>query len=211
VADLVAGAALSGRAVVVGEAGSGWRVSLDDGVDAPVELPVPGDFGGARRSEDGVDVLVAPNDEELLGIWVLPSGPLVCGAELAEGALVLTGELPADGTDWRELALVLRARESAVPGGAPDPVPPPDLDLTAQVSGDRWTVRIPLTGPLGPTDGDWAPLYRRCADAPANDLPFDVSARRRLPRDVAVGDRRLELLPDRHREILRLGRRLAAG
>ncbi|MDG4833758.1 glycosyltransferase family 2 protein [Solwaraspora sp. WMMD1047] len=210
-ADLVAGAALPGRAVLVGEAGSGWRVSLDDGVDPPVELPVPGDFGGTRRSEGGVDVLVAPNDEELLGIWVLPSGPLVCGAELTEGALALTGELPDDGMDWRELRVVLRARESAVPGGAPDLVPPPDLDLTAQVTGDRWTVRIPLTGPSGPADGDWTPLYRRCADAPANDLPFDVSARRRLPRDVAVADRRLELLPDRHREILRLGQRLAAG
>jgi glycosyltransferase involved in cell wall biosynthesis len=210
-ADLVAGAALPGRAVLVGEAGSGWRVSLDDGVDGPVELPVPGDFGGARRSEGGVDVLVAPNDEELLGVWVLPSGPLVCGAELAEGALVLTGELPDDGMDWRALGVVLRARESAVPGGAPDLVPPPDLELAAQVTGERWTVRIPLTGPSGPVDGDWSPLYRRYPDAPANDLPFDVSARRRLPRDVAVGDRRLELLPDRHREILRLGQRLATG
>nr|MDT0660203.1 glycosyltransferase family 2 protein [Micromonospora sp. DSM 115978] len=207
-ADLVAGAALAARSVLVGEAGAGWRVSVDDGPGEPVELPVPANFAGVRHTADGVDVIAAPTDEELLGVWVLPSGPLVCGAELSAGALVLTGELPAGGASGADLHVVLRARESAAPGGAPDRVPPPDMEIPAEVTGTTWTVRIVLGGPSAPADGDWSPLYRSAAGTPV-DLPFDAAARRRLPRDVTVGNRRLELLPDRNREILRLGPGLA--
>jgi CDP-glycerol glycerophosphotransferase len=225
--DLVAAAALTGRPVLVGEAGAFWRVSL--GADAPpaagsgaggargggaVVLPVPTDFSGLRHSADGIDVIAAATDEEVLGISVLPAGPLVGGVELTDGALVLSGDLPAgsppvapDGADpgWRGLRVVLRARESAASSAGPNPVLPADRELPAEVTGDRWRVEIRLIGPCGLPDGDWSPLYRAHVTADPVDLPFLAPAWRDLPRDPVVKGRRLEVLPERNRGVLRVG------
>lgn len=215
--DLVAGAALGDRPVLVGEVGASWRVLFDDGA-GPTDLPVPHDFTGVRYTCEGVDLIAGPTDEEIFGLRVLPSGPVVCGADLVDGALVLTGELPGAGADrGADLRLVLRARETAPPGAGPTPALPADIELSVDVEspvgpdGAVWTARIPLSGPTGPPDGDWSPLYRSRAGGDPVDLPFDVSARRQLPRDVTVGRRRLEILPDRDREVVRLGPRITPG
>lgn len=198
-------AVTGGRVVLVGEAGAGWRVSLAEPGAEPVELPVPADFTGVRQVLGPVELMARPTDDGVLWLRVLPPGPVAAGAELADGTLVLTGGLPSDGEGWAELRILLRHRESGTPVGPPLP----DVVLPAEVRGAWWSVRIPLTGADGPADGDWVPLYRRRPDEMPVDLPFDVSARRMLPRDVNVGIRRLELLPDREREVVRLGPRPA--
>src|SRR5690606_4759219 len=41
-----------GRPVLVGEAGAGWRVTLDDSAGEPLELPVLAGFAGLRHTVD---------------------------------------------------------------------------------------------------------------------------------------------------------------
>ncbi|MEV4757249.1 glycosyltransferase family 2 protein [Micromonospora sp. NPDC049559] len=205
-ADLVGGSALTDRPVLVGEAGAAWRVAFADGDGEARELPVPTDFAGLRHTVGEVELLARPADDEVLWLRALPPGPMVRAAELTDGVLSLSGELPAGpgagaGGGRGELRMVLRRRE----GAGPTELPEPDVILPVEVAGAAWTVRVPLGGEGAPGDGDWLPLYQRDGDAGPIDLPFDVAARRRLPRDVRVGNRRLEVLPDREREVLRLG------
>jgi glycosyltransferase involved in cell wall biosynthesis len=200
-ADLVAGSAVADRPVLVGEAGSGWRVTFADGDGEARELPVLADFAGVRHTMGGVELLARPADDEVLWLRALPPGPVVCAAELTDDVLSFAGELPPGQEGWDDLRIVLRRRETNDPAD----MPPPDIEIPAEAVGGRWTVRIPLTGDSGPADGDWLPLYRRDRDRAPVDLPFDMAARRLLPRDAEVGGRRLEVLPDRERETLRLG------
>ncbi|MEE6263913.1 glycosyltransferase family 2 protein [Plantactinospora sonchi] len=193
------------RTVLVGEAGAGWRVALAEPGAEPVELPVPADFTGVRRLVGPVELMARPTDDGVLWLRVLPPGPVAAAAELTDGVLILSGGLPTEGEGWAELLILLRHRESGTPTGSPLP----DVVLPTEVRGAWWSVRIPLTGAAAPADGDWAPLYRRGPGGMPVDLPFDVSARRMLPRDVNVGIRRLELLSDREREVIRLGPRPA--
>ncbi|GAB3154998.1 hypothetical protein GCM10027290_50490 [Micromonospora sonneratiae] len=200
-ADLVAGSGLGGRPVLVGEAGAAWRVALADANGTTQDLPVPADYPGVRHVVDEVELVARPADDEVLWLRALPPGPVVDGADLTDGVLSFTGDLPAGQPGWGELRIALRRRE----GNDPSEVPPADIEVLAEVADGRWTVRIPLVGEAAPPDGDWLPLYRRDADTAALDLPFDTVARRALPRDVEVRHRRLELLPERGRETLRMG------
>jgi CDP-glycerol glycerophosphotransferase len=205
--DLVSGAGPPERPVLVGELGAGWRVAFADVGGEPQDLPVPADFAGVRHIVGDVELVARPADDEVLWLRALPPGPVVSVADLADGVLSFTGELPAGQPGWEDLRVVLRRRETGDPADAP----PPDIEVPAEVAGWRWTARIQLTGPGEPADGDWLPLCRRDAEASPVDLPFDMAARRLLPRDVEVGERRLELLPDREREVLRLGPPLGRG
>ncbi|MEV4626734.1 glycosyltransferase family 2 protein [Micromonospora sp. NPDC049523] len=199
VAELVAASGLAHWSPLVGEVGAGWRVAYADPDGGAWELPVAAGFTGARQTVGEVEVLARPTDDEVLALRVLPPGPVVHAAELADGMLLFLGELPGGQHDWGDLRIVLRQRT----GADPNEVLPPDLELPAEVSAG-WRVRIPVAGGSGLPDGDWLLLYRQGADASPVDLPFDVAARRSLPRDVAVAGRRLELLPDREREAIRL-------
>ncbi|MGW0432289.1 glycosyltransferase [Micromonospora sp. NPDC003197] len=201
-ADLVAGSGLRDRPVLVGEAGAGWRVSFADvgGGDAQ-DLPVPADFAGVRHTVGGVELVARPSDDEVLWVRAQPPGPVVYDTDLTDGVLTLTGELPGEQSGWDDLRVVLRRRE----GSDPAELPPPDVEVLADVAAGRWTARISLFDEVGPADGDWLPLYRREATTSPIDLLFDTSARRLLPRDVAVRGRRVELFPDRGRETLRIG------
>lgn len=211
-------AGLGRRPVLVGEAGAGWRVALVDAAGGSLELPVPSDFTGPRRTVDGVELLARPADDEVLWLRAVPPGPVVRAADLTAGthsanaadapvpALVFTGGLPDEGAGWAGLRIALRWRESgASPSGRPGESPP-DIDVPVEVTGAGWRASVPLDGPAAPPAGDWLPLYRREPDASPVDLLFDVSARRLLPRDVRVAGRRVELISDRERELLRLGR-----
>jgi CDP-glycerol glycerophosphotransferase len=198
-ADLVAGAGPAGRPVLVGEVGAGWRVAFSDCDARARDLPVSVNFTGSRQTVGDVEVVARPADDEVMWLRVLPPGPVVCAAELVDGVLSFTGDLPGGQPDRDDLRIVLRQR-----GGAdPNEVLPADIELPAEVSAG-WRVRIPLAGATGVPDGDWLVLYRRHGDAAPVDLPFDFAARRLLPRDVPVAGRRLELLPDRERETIRL-------
>jgi CDP-glycerol glycerophosphotransferase len=200
-ADLMFGGGPPGRPVLVGEAGAGWRVAFADVGAEAQDLPVPADFAGVRQAVGDLEVVVRPADDEVLWLRVLLPGPVVGAADVADGLLSFTGKLPAGQPGWGDLRIVLRRRET----GDPAEVPLPDVEVRAEVAGARWTARIPLTGEGAPVDGDWLLLYRQGPEAAPVDLPFDVAGRRLLPRDIEVHDRRLELLPDREREILRLG------
>lgn len=201
-ADLVAGSGLRDRPVLVGEAGAGWRVGFADvgGGDAQ-DLPVLPDFVGVRHAVGEVELVARPSDDEVLWVRALPPGPVVHGVDLTDGVLTLTGELPGGQSGWDDLRVVLRRRE----GTDPAELPPPDIEVPTEVVEGRWTARLPLVGEVSPPDGDWLPLYRRAETTSPTDLPFDVTARRLLPRDVTVRGRRVELLPDQVRETLRIG------
>jgi hypothetical protein len=200
-AELIAGSALVDRPVLVGEAGAGWRVAFADGDGEARELPVPAGFPGIRHTVGEVELIARPSDDEVLWLRALRPGPVVCAVDVTDGVLSFGGELPGGQPGWGDLRVVLRRRES----GDPADVPPPDVEVRAEVIGERWTARFRLTGEGQPADGDWLPLYRRDGGAIPVDLPFDMAARRLLARDMEVGDRRLELLPDRERETVRLG------
>ncbi|MFC7545220.1 glycosyltransferase [Plantactinospora sp. GCM10030261] len=199
VADLAAAGPLDGQRTLVGEAGTSWRVLLDDDEGEPSEVPVLPGFTDLRHPvAGGVELTARPADDDVLWLRLLPVGPVVDHAELTGTTLRLGGDLPEHG-DWRDLRILLRARDP----GDPTVLPPPDVVLPVEVTGRRWTVGVDL-GSDGPVDGDWQPLYA-CPDVQPVDLPFTVSARQELPRDVTVAGRRLETLPDRDREVLRLG------
>lgn len=93
-ADLVAGAGLAGRSVLVGEVGAGWRVAFSDGDAQARDLPVSVDFTGSRQTVGDVEAVARPADDEALWLRVLPLGPVVCAVELVDGVLSFTGDLP---------------------------------------------------------------------------------------------------------------------
>ncbi|WP_329106722.1 glycosyltransferase [Micromonospora sp. NBC_01699] len=198
-ADLVAGAGPAYRSPLVGEVGPGWRVTFVDPGGETSELPIVAGFTGVRRIVGEVEVLAAATDDEVLSLRVLPPGPVVYDADLADGLLSLAGGLPGGEYDWGDLRIVLRQRT----GADPYEVPAPDLELSTEVS-TGWRVRIPVAGLTGLPDGDWLLLYRRTADAPPANLTFDIIARPSLPQDIEVAGRRLELLPTRDQETIRL-------
>ncbi|MFI6762775.1 glycosyltransferase [Micromonospora sp. NPDC050417] len=199
VADLVAGAGLAGWSALVGEVGANWRVALEEAAGKAWELPVRAGFATSRQVVGEVEVVAQPADDEVLSLRVLPPGPVVSAVELADGMLSLSGELPSGLPGRGDLRIVLRR-----PVGAdPLEVLPPDIELPGEVSAG-WRVRIPLSGATAVPDGDWLLLYRWGPDQEPFDLPFDIAARRSLPRDASSGGRRLELLPERDRETLRL-------
>lgn len=197
-----------GRPVLVGETSAGWRVALKDSAGEPLDLPVPAGFAGLRHIVDGVALLAWSSEDEVLWLRAVPPGPVIRGADVDAPAstLVLTGELPDGGAGWTGLRLALRWRESAAPTTGSFDEPPADIEVPTEVTGTSWCARVPLDGAAAPRDGDWLLLYRREPGGPAAELLFDVSARRALPRDVRVAGRRVDVLPDREREILRLGR-----
>jgi glycosyltransferase involved in cell wall biosynthesis len=197
--DLAAAAVAVGRPVQVGEAGAGWRVSFDDGDGEPQELPVLARFTGLRHGLDGGELMVRPADDDVLLLRVLPPGPQVREVRADADAVVFTAELPDDAGSWDDLRIVLRRRDGAEPV---DPAPA-DVELPVEVDPAARTVRFRLGRDVPAADGEWSPLYLRPGCGPV-DLSFGVTAQRTSPRDVPLGGRRLELLPDRDRQVLRL-------
>ncbi|MFD0817504.1 glycosyltransferase [Micromonospora zhanjiangensis] len=196
-------AAVADRPVLVGEAGAGWRVCFDDGAGEPQELPVLAAFTGLRHQYEGCELTVRPADDDVLLIRVLPPGPQVSEVRAEPGGVVFTAELPDDGDPWDGLRIILRRRLGA------EPTEPAPADVELPVDPDRAARRLGfrLGGDVPAPDGDWAPLFQRPGSVPV-DLAFSVVAQRTAPRDVPLGARRLELLPNWDRQILRLSPQL---
>lgn len=207
-AELAAAAAVTNRPVLPSEVGAGWRVSLDDGDGEPRELPALAGFAGLRHPLDGAELVVRPAEDDMLWLRVLPAGPIVSAVRYADHSLSFTADLPAasEAVETPETPgsedlprIVLRRRLGA------DPTAPavPDVELSTEPDPASRAVRFVVSADTLPVDGDWMPLYVYPGRG-AVDLPFGAATARALPRDVLLGDRRLELLPDRDRQVFRI-------
>jgi hypothetical protein len=158
-------------AAVVGERPAQWRFAAAVAPDAPAEPLATGpSVPEVRTLLDGVLLVAGPGDDGILRLCPLPPGPWVEEVRIRpDGVLVLAGALPSPG--WPDLRVGLRPVEEGA-----------DLEVAADVAGDRWLAELPL---VNVPAADWLPIWRAAAGAPAADLRFAARARRSLPLRTA--------------------------